>query len=72
MANQLTLCCPRGSTTKAASSGPMADPRLPPTWNSDCARPWRPPDASRATRELSGWNTAEPRPMQAAPTSSSQ
>ena len=44
----------------AASSGPSAEPTLPPTWNSDCARPCRPPDAMRATREDSGWNTDEP------------
>ena len=29
------LLCPRGTTINAASSGPMADPVLPPTWNSD-------------------------------------
>ena len=30
---------PRGSTMNAASSGPTAEPALPPTWNSDCASP---------------------------------
>jgi hypothetical protein len=30
-ANQATLDCPRGSTMKAAKSGPMAEPTLPPT-----------------------------------------
>jgi hypothetical protein len=38
-------------------------PVLPPTWNSDCARPWRPPEASRATRDASGWKIAEPMPI---------
>ncbi len=51
---------------KAASSGPIAVPKLPPTWNTDCARPCRPPEASRATREDSGWNTEEPMPISAA------
>ena len=37
-------------------------PVLPPTWNTDCARPWRPPDAMRATRLDSGWNTDDPMP----------
>ena len=53
---------PYGSTMYAASSGPVAEPALPPTWNSDCAKPCRPPDASRATRDDSGWNTDEPMP----------
>ena len=55
---------PRGTTMNAASSGPIAEPVLPPTWNSDCAKPWRPPDAMRATRDASGWNTEEPMPDQ--------
>ena len=71
-ANHDTLPWPRGTTMKAASSGPIAWPVLPPTWNSDCASPKRPPEASRATREDSGWKTAEPKPMKAAPTSSTQ
>ena len=37
--NQTMLDWPRGTTMNAASSGPEAEPRLPPTWNSDCARP---------------------------------
>src|SRR5260370_38389851 len=37
--NHTMLCWPRGTTMKAASSGPAAEPMLPPTWNSDCARP---------------------------------
>ena len=41
---------------------------FPPTWNSDCAIPCRPPDAIRATRELSGWNTADPSPTSPAET----
>ncbi len=60
--NQAIAHCPRGSTTRAASSGPIAPPVLPPTWNSDCAKPYRPPEAMRATRDDSGWNTAEPTP----------
>ena len=51
---------------KAASSGPSAVPKLPPTWNTDCASPCCPPEASRATREDSGWNTDEPMPISAA------
>ena len=46
----------------AASSGPIDDPALPPTWNSDCASPCCPPEAMRATRDDSGWNTADPIP----------
>jgi hypothetical protein len=38
-ANHAMLACPRGTTTNAASSGPMAKPELPPTWNNDCAKP---------------------------------
>ena len=53
----------------AATSGPIAEPVLPPTWNSDCASPCRPPDAIRATREDSGWKTAEPRPTSPADSS---
>jgi hypothetical protein len=37
--NHTMLCWPRGTTMNAASSGPAAEPMLPPTWNSDCARP---------------------------------
>jgi hypothetical protein len=50
----------------AASSGPEAWPRLPPTWKSDCAKPYRPPAAMRATLDASGWNTDEPIPIKAA------
>ena len=71
IANQATLVCPRGITMNAASSGPIAEPTLPPTWNSDCANPCCPPDAMRATREDSGWNTDEPEPISAAASSSS-
>ena len=60
------LPCPRGTTMNAASSGPIAEPVLPPTWNSDCAKPKRPPEAIRATRDASGWNTEEPTPTIAA------
>ncbi|MNG04108.1 hypothetical protein D3C84_872190 [compost metagenome] len=41
----------------------MADPRLPPIWNSDWASPGWLPAAMRATREDSGWNTDEPMPI---------
>ena len=37
--NQAIDGWPNGSTTKAASSGPIAVPVLPPTWNTDWARP---------------------------------
>ena len=45
---------PSGTTMNAARSGPSAVPKFPPSWNSDCAVPNRPPEAMRATRELSG------------------
>ena len=64
--NHVRLPWPHGTTMKAASSGPRADPPLPPTWNSDWASPCRPPDASRAIRDASGWNTADPTPTSAA------
>ena len=53
---------------KAASSGPMEVPKLPPTWNTDCAKPKRPPEESRASREASGWKIEEPIPISEAPT----
>ena len=37
--NHTMLCWPRGTTMNAASSGPAAEPMLPPTWNSDWASP---------------------------------
>ena len=37
--NQAMLPWPCGTTMNAASSGPTAEPVLPPTWNSDCANP---------------------------------
>ena len=46
----------------AASSGPSAEPPLPPTWNIDCARLFLPPDAIWVTREAVGWKTDEPKP----------
>src|ERR1700720_377032 len=52
--NHATLPWPLGSTMNAASSGPVADPVLPPTWKIDCAAPCCPPDAMRATRDDSG------------------
>jgi hypothetical protein len=52
--NHATLAWPRGRTMRAASNGPIAEPTPPPTWNSDCARPCRPPEANRAMRAASG------------------
>src|SRR6202035_1687222 len=37
--NQAMLGCPNGTTIMAASSGPIEVPALPPTWNTDCAKP---------------------------------
>jgi hypothetical protein len=45
----------------------VACPACPPTWNSDCAKPCRPPDAARAMRVASGWKIDEPVPTIAAP-----
>src|SRR5690625_2982136 len=64
--NQPTLHCPRGTTTKAATSGPIAVPELPPTWKTDWARPCCPPEAIRATLDDSGWKTEDPSPTRAA------
>ncbi len=58
--------CPNGTTISAANIGPIEVPKLPPSWNTDCANPYRPPEASRAMRADSGWNTAEPSPTSAA------
>ena len=69
-ANHAMLSRPRGSTKKAASNGPSDCPKLPPTWNTDCAIPCCPPEASRAMREDLGWNIDEPMPSSAAPASS--
>src|SRR5450759_5293818 len=63
--NHAMLRCPAPSTTNAASKGPSDEPALPPTWNSDCANPCCPPEAMRATRDDSGWNTADPIPTSA-------
>ncbi len=68
-ANQEAACWPYGTITAAAISGPRAVPKLPPTWNTDWASPWRPPEASRAMREASGWKMAEPMPTIAAASS---
>jgi hypothetical protein len=68
--NQAIAPWPRGITTIAASSGPIAWPALPPTWNRDCARPYLPPEASRATRDDSGWKIDEPMPTSPAENSS--
>src|ERR1700757_3080396 len=64
--NQALLDWPLGITISAARIGPIAGPILPPTWNKDCARPCRPPEAILAMRDASGWNTAEPVPTRAA------
>ena len=37
--NHAMLDCPCGTTTKAASNGPEAEPMFPPTWKSDWASP---------------------------------
>ncbi len=37
--NHAMLDCPCGTTTKAASSGPEAEPMFPPTWKRDWASP---------------------------------
>ena len=37
--NQAMQPCPFGTTMNAAASGPSAEPILPPTWNTDWARP---------------------------------
>ncbi len=66
--NSAMLRWPSGRTTNAARSGPTADPTFPPTWKNDCANPWRPPLAILATRDDSGWNTAEPIPTHATAT----
>src|SRR6187401_1655575 len=66
--NQAMLRCPFGTTMNAASSGPVDAPALPPTWNNDWANPWRPPDASRATRDDSGWKMDDPMPTSATAT----
>ena len=52
--NQAIAGWPWGTTSTAASSGPIAEPVLPPTWKIDCAVPKRPPEPMRATREASG------------------
>src|ERR1700680_683386 len=65
--NQAMLDCPLGSTN-AASKGPSAEPAFPPSWKSDCAMPSCPPEAKRAIRDDSGWNTEDPMPTSAAAT----
>src|ERR1039458_2764541 len=61
--NQAMLRWPFGSTMNAAGRGPSEDPPVPPRENSDCANPYRPPDARRAMRAASGWKIADPSPM---------
>src|SRR5215475_335359 len=61
--HQAMLRWPRGATRKAPSSGPKDEPRLPPTWNNDCASPYWPPEAMRATRDDSGWKIDDPIPI---------
>ena len=67
--NQLTLAWPKGRMIIAAARGPIAEPTLPPTWNSDCAKPCRPPEARRAIRDDSGWKIDDPRPIKHAASS---
>ncbi len=61
--NQAIEGCPKGMTTTAARSGPMALPPLPPTWKMDWANPFFPPAAICAMRDASGWNIDEPHPI---------
>ena len=37
--NQAIEGWPNGTTISAASSGPIEVPKLPPSWNTDCAKP---------------------------------
>ena len=60
------LLCARGTTINAASSGPMADPVLPPTWNSDWANPCARRRRCVPPAMSSGGNTDEPTPTSAA------
>ena len=71
-ANQARLLWPCGRMIKAANTGPIELPKLPPSWNSDCAMPCAPPEASRASRDASGWKIDAPRPSRAAPASSAR
>ena len=49
----------------ATATGPKARPTLPPIWKMDCAIPFAPPDARRATFDDSGCSTDEPTPTKA-------
>ena len=37
--NQAIEGWPNGTTINAASTGPIEVPKLPPSWNTDCAKP---------------------------------
>jgi hypothetical protein len=60
--NQMMDDWPFGAMMSAARSGPREEPRLPPVWNTDWARPYRSPAAMCATRDASGWKIEEPMP----------
>ena len=64
--NQRIEGCPCFTTISAARTGPRDEPRLPPIWKSDWAKPCRSPAARWATREASGWKIAEPIPIMTA------
>ncbi len=70
MENHAEPICPWGRMMKTARRGPIAEPVFPPTWKNDWAKPCFPPEAIRATRDDSGWKTAEPMPISAAARSS--
>ena len=57
-------------TINAANSDPRAEPKVPPTWNTDSAKPCLPPAAIRAIRDTSGMKHDEPSPTSPAPTRS--
>ena len=54
---------PKISTSGVVSSGPSANPALPPTENRLIPRPCRSREASPANLAPSGWKAATPRPL---------
>ena len=50
--NQAIAGWPWGTTSTAASSGPIAEPVLPPTWKVDCAVPKRPRVQPRSSEQV--------------------
>ncbi len=57
------LSKPQVRTTKSASRGPMANPRLPPTEKMDIPVTFLSPVKKWAVRKPSGWYEAIPRPL---------